>query len=1048
MPGEELNTTLRFSADITDFKAAVQEANRYTKLANSEFKAAAAGMDSWSNSTDGLAAKLKQLATVQQAEERKLDVLKEAYRKVAQEQGENSAAAIDLATKINNQQAVVNKVAKEFKDYSKKLEEVEKAADGAEDDVKDLGDAAEAAGDKAAESAEGWSIVKDVIADMVSNAISWAVDSFKELMTAGSDALASLGAQTGATTGELERYNGVMNEIYRNNYGESFDDIADAMSNAVRMFGDLDDASLQNVTEQAITLRDVFDMDYTESMRAVNSLMDQFGISADEAFNLVAQGAQNGLNQNGDLLDVINEYSVQFKNAGYSADDMFNMLANGAEAGVWSVDKLGDAVKEFNIRASDGTVTQALKDYRTHLGLTNADVSRLSAAMAEGGAAGQAAYNEILAALMGVENGTARYQAGVAMFGTMWEDLGEDAVLSLMNTEGAISSATDAMSEMQNVKYDTLSSALSGLGRIIQSDLIQPIANTLAPVAKSLVEWCINNIGVVGPIIAGVAAAVGVLAGALAIQGVINAASAAFALLNATLLANPITLVVAALAALAAGIMYAWQNSEAFRNGVTAAWEAVKSGIGTAVEAIGGFIENLASWFSDLPGKISSAIAPVVANVTTWGSNVFDAARTKVAEIITSVTTWFSELPGKISNAISGAVGNITAWGSSVYDAARSKITETITSVVSWMQELPGKMYNAISGAVGKIVAWGSDLASSGAEAAKKLFNSVVDGIKGLPDKLLSIGGNLVEGLWNGINDKFGWLTGKISSFTSSVLDKIKGFFGVHSPSTETKWIGDMLIAGFDGALEDGKNTLAATARDVSDETLDALNEIDAAHDHVEEWGDTLADIGKNAVSNLRETVISELKELAGYFKDVGGEIAEGFKGELNEGLSSAGSGLFDKFKDKAQSIKETIANSESTSGISYTIQHVASAAQEIVKDVAETVVDAVSGSTSAILATTTGGGSISPSSIVNDAIGEIGYGGVGIEEKTSSSKKNSSVKTNSKNTGTTVVVNQTINSPKAVDATEVYRQTKNAATYAANVPKAGGVGRGTEQIR
>lgn len=143
---EDIQTTVQFQADITDFKGAMQEANRSIKLANSEFKAASSGMDDWSDSTDGLTAKLKQLTTLHDAQRRKLDVLNAAYEKAAREQGEASDAAVELKTKINNQQAVVNATAKDIKKYEDALEETEsgtkglsKATDKAEGSLAALG---------------------------------------------------------------------------------------------------------------------------------------------------------------------------------------------------------------------------------------------------------------------------------------------------------------------------------------------------------------------------------------------------------------------------------------------------------------------------------------------------------------------------------------------------------------------------------------------------------------------------------------------------------------------------------------------------------------------------------------------------------------------------------------------------------------------------------------------------------------------------------------------------------------------------------------------
>ena len=116
--------TTRFTVDISDLKANIQEANRQIKLANSEFKAASAGMDDWSSSADGLSAKLKQLNTVHDAENKKLDSLKRQYNLVVEQQGENSKAAQDLMVKINNQQAAVSKTEKAINQYNARLDEL------------------------------------------------------------------------------------------------------------------------------------------------------------------------------------------------------------------------------------------------------------------------------------------------------------------------------------------------------------------------------------------------------------------------------------------------------------------------------------------------------------------------------------------------------------------------------------------------------------------------------------------------------------------------------------------------------------------------------------------------------------------------------------------------------------------------------------------------------------------------------------------------------------------------------------------------------------
>lgn len=182
------NTTNKIKFDISELKAGITESNRLIKLANSEFKAAASGMESWENSTEGLEAKIKQLNSVQAEEEKKLKALKEQYKLVAAEQGENSAGAIKLATQINNQQAAVNKVSNELNTYESRLgtvksaeAEAEKSGRDVADVLRDIDKAAGEADDGLDEAAEGFTVVKGALADLVSNGIQWGIGKIGEL---------------------------------------------------------------------------------------------------------------------------------------------------------------------------------------------------------------------------------------------------------------------------------------------------------------------------------------------------------------------------------------------------------------------------------------------------------------------------------------------------------------------------------------------------------------------------------------------------------------------------------------------------------------------------------------------------------------------------------------------------------------------------------------------------------------------------------------------------------------------------------------------------
>ena len=88
-----------------------------------------------------------------------------------------------------------------------------------------------------------------------------------------------------------------------------------------------------------------------------------------------------------------------------------------------------------------------------------------------------------------------------------------------------------------------------------------------------------------------------------------------------------------------------------------------------------------------------------------------------------------------------------------------------------------------------------------------ELIASIFGLLADIPKMALDIGGNLVKGLWEGISNVKDWVLGKIKGFGESILNGIKGFFGIHSPSTEFAWIGQMnaegLIQGMDGMQQE-----------------------------------------------------------------------------------------------------------------------------------------------------------------------------------------------------------------------------------------------------
>lgn len=290
------------------------------------------------------------------------------------------------------------------------------------------------------------------------------------------DAFQQFAAATGTATEEMGKYKDMINNVYKDNFGESINDVAEAMATVNQNMSYLDDSALQRCTEYAYTLSDTFGYDVAESTRAADTLIKNYGVSAREAFNLITQGAQSGMDYSGEMIDSINEYSVQFKKLGLDAEDMFSIFANGAQNGAFNLDKVGDAVKEFSIRAIDGSDTT--KQGFEALGM---DAAKMAERFGAGGDSAKEAFNEVIKGLAEMDDPVAQSAAGVNLFGTMWEDLGPQVITSMSTASDAIDKSKESAEELINVKYDTLSGALGGLWRTIQVDVLQPIGNQMIP---------------------------------------------------------------------------------------------------------------------------------------------------------------------------------------------------------------------------------------------------------------------------------------------------------------------------------------------------------------------------------------------------------------------------------------------------------------------------------------------------------------------------------------------------------------------------------------
>ena len=393
---------------------------------------------------------------------------------------------------LNQAQVELNKMEKELsenekamKDYEnatkkekKQLEEFGEILDDGQEKVNVFGDVLKA--NLASEAIiNGIKTMAGVVKDFTVEAFNFGVEYQQSLN--------QIKASTNMTAEEMQGLEQVMKDVYMDNFGESIDDVGNSLSVIRTQIKDLNDEDLKSITEDAIALRDTFQYEVNESVRSAKALMDHFGVSGKEAYTLIAQGAQNGLDYSGEFLDNINEYSVQFKKLGFSAEDMFNIFESGTKSGAFNLDKIGDAVKEFSIRAIDGSNT-TVEGFKK-LGL-NAD--KMAKKFASGGETAKNAFFEVIQKIGAMDNKVEQSIVGVDLFGTMWEDLGPEVVTQLGSIRDGYDKTADTMKKINEVKYDDVGSALEGIKRKLIVSISEPINKDVLPIINKMandVNW-------------------------------------------------------------------------------------------------------------------------------------------------------------------------------------------------------------------------------------------------------------------------------------------------------------------------------------------------------------------------------------------------------------------------------------------------------------------------------------------------------------------------------------------------------------------------------
>ena len=329
----------------------------------------------------------------------------------------------------------------------------------------------------------------------------------KEITEIGTDyeqTMKQVAAVTGAGTEEMNAMSDSIQKIYTSGIGENLEEVAGAAALVKQQFGDIDSSTLEQITQDAIAMSGIFGTDLNETLRGVNALMSNMGLSAEEAFDYIAKGTQNGLDKSGELSDNLAEYSQIWEQAGFSAEEMFSILQNGLDSGAYNLDKVNDFVKEFSISLSDGRIEENVDKFS--LGTRN-----LFAEWQNGKASQKDVFNSIISDLSNMTD----QQEALSIASSVWSALGEDnamkVITSLNNVNDTYSDVKGTMESIEEINYDNFADKTAALKRQVEMDVIIPITQKYMPKIEKAIDYVSEHLDEIvehaKPIAAGIAAA-------------------------------------------------------------------------------------------------------------------------------------------------------------------------------------------------------------------------------------------------------------------------------------------------------------------------------------------------------------------------------------------------------------------------------------------------------------------------------------------------------------------------------------------------------------
>lgn len=799
MAGENNVIGLAMQLDVTDIKAGIKEVNKSIKSSKDEFNNATAGMDKWTKSSEGLNAKLKQLGTQLNGQKKIVAGYEAEIERVKNLEGDHSAELEALKGKLLNAQTAVKKTQSAMSHYEDTLSELTKKE---KEENSTLGKLQKTIADQKKKQSDLTKEYKNAVLQYGKNS--------KEAK--------ALAKKLKDLSKELDKNEDDVKDADKafDNLGKTIDDVAgNVLKKSVKTFAKVG-AAITGVVGSFLATAEAT-REFRTNMGKVDTAFSEAGFSAETAEKTYTK-FYGILGDEGQATEAVSHLAK----LATSQEDLskWTDICTGVYASFGDSLPIEGLTEAANETAKTGELTGGLADALNWAGINEDKFQdKLDACNTE--QERQALIQDTL---------TKAYSGASAKYKETNKDIieGQEAQAKLSQAMADVGAQAEPL--MTSIKLIGVE-LLKNLSPIIEK--IIPFVQDHLPEIAIGVGVITTALGVMGAAVMAVKIKEAALTTATVAQTVATnaqalaskAAAAGQWLLNAAMSANPIGLIIAGIAALVSAFVVLWNKCEGFRNFWIGLWDGIKNAFSAVVD-----------WIKEAFTKAWDGIKKAWSGAGQFFKNIWSG----ISNAFKNVGSWFSDKFKKAWDGVKNAWGNVSEFFSGIFD----KIIAPFKNIATKIKEFFSNAWDNVKNA------W-----SNPKQFFTDVVNKIVDTFKNIPSKIKDIGTNLVKGLWNGIKDAAGWVIDKIKGFGNSILNGIKGVFGIHSPSKEMAEIGGYMAEGLAIGVEDGKGDVINAGADLGNAFSDSFKT------NAENAGNSVSLVGINRAIEEQKTKINELSD-------------------------------------------------------------------------------------------------------------------------------------------------------------------------------------------